>query len=340
MSKFAPTRESHTNTKKVAPIKLRLATAVEDLINQQRQRRFAIVSQSRCDRSIDSFVARCLGHEAADNYNDEKTADRKAKFLEAGRVRKLVEKGGDMAKVPEKARPCIFMIQASAQSRETWDVIRKGAEGRMRELAKMLPVYEFAESVAGFGDLALGVIIAESGNLNDYSSVAKLWKRLGLAVISGERQQKKTDKDLALQHGYNPKRRAEVWAFCSDSMFRHQWAGADSTGRKALLAIPKAVKYCENNNIDISKLKGDDLKVVADKFEVEIQGRAAGPYGEVYAKRRAATADRGWTPAHSHADGRRIMTKAIIRDLWRVWRGMPPRYAKPAEETELAEAAD
>lgn len=47
--------------------------------------------------------------------------------------------------------------------------------------------------------------------------------------------------------------------------------------------------------------------------------KAASPYRPVYDDRRAHTADTHpeWTAAHSHNDGLRIVSKAILRDLWR-----------------------
>jgi hypothetical protein len=46
-------------------------------------------------------------------------------------------------------------------------------------------------------------------------------------------------------------------------------------------------------------------------------------YGEVYAKRRAHTAvtHPDWTKGHSDMDGRRIMVKKFLSDLWSEWRG-------------------
>ena len=39
-----------------------------------------------------------------------------------------------------------------------------------------------------------------------------------------------------------------------------------------------------------------------------------------------AASDRDkWTKGRCHNDARRIMSKALLRDLWRVWRGLPPR---------------
>ncbi len=52
------------------------------------------------------------------------------------------------------------------------------------------------------------------------------------------------------------------------------------------------------------------------------QSVVAGPYRARYDARRARTAELhpDWTKAHSHADGLRVMTKYLLRDLWQEWR--------------------
>jgi hypothetical protein len=51
--------------------------------------------------------------------------------------------------------------------------------------------------------------------------------------------------------------------------------------------------------------------------------KAKNKYGEVYTKRRAHTAvtHPDWTKGHSDMDGRRIMVKKFLSDLWSEWRG-------------------
>lgn len=48
-------------------------------------------------------------------------------------------------------------------------------------------------------------------------------------------------------------------------------------------------------------------------------------YRDVYDHAKAGFADRASSPAHAHAHAMRVMTKALVLDLWRVWHGMPPR---------------
>src|SRR5262249_25534991 len=50
-------------------------------------------------------------------------------------------------------------------------------------------------------------------------------------------------------------------------------------------------------------------------------GEPNGPYGEIYAARRAHTAisHPDWTPGHAQDDALRVMMKAYLRDLWIEW---------------------
>jgi hypothetical protein len=270
----------------------------------QKVRLFCIISQSRIDRSMQSAIARAIGYdpEAAES-------DRKAVFKKASAIIKAVEKGESFDRLPvgdprsEMLWSLLPLIPISAQSRIIWDEKRETVEKEMRKLSQTLPVFEWVrENAKGIGDLGLARIIGEAPLIGVYVTHEKLWKRLGLAVISGERQQKKTDKDGALIHGYAPRRRAEAWSVCSDSMFRQQWRG-----------------------------KNPD--------DPEGQGYAIGPYGAVYAARKAHTLSkiaeteelpftdrRKWTKKRCDADARRVMTKEFLRDLWRVWHGQEARH--------------
>lgn len=52
------------------------------------------------------------------------------------------------------------------------------------------------------------------------------------------------------------------------------------------------------------------------------QSMSAGPYREAYDRRRAhvAEAHPDWTKGHAHADALRVMTKRVLRDLWKEFR--------------------
>lgn len=211
------------------------AATIRSLVELQRQRCFCIKSQSRCDRSAEAFVARYLGYRA-----DMPEAERAKIWKQVSAFRKKVERDGGLSEADaaegEEGRSdvdnlptpaifaCIPIILNSATARASWDTHRANVEKQMRKLARSLPVLPWVESVPGFGDLGLAIIIGEAGDLSSYATKERVWKRLGLAVIAGERQQRKRDPEEAAAHGYNPRRRAEIWTL-ADSLFRHQWRG-------------------------------------------------------------------------------------------------------------------
>lgn len=284
------------------------------LAELQKVRIFCIVSQSRIDRSMESALARCLGYDS----NSEET-DRKAVFKAAGDVRRAVEAGKEcpvwfLSDDPRHHMLSMFvpLIPISAQSREVWDANRLNVEKEMRKLAVTLPICEWVKTHAkGVGELGLARLIGEAPLIGVYATHQRLWKRMGLAVIGEERQQRKGNAEEALIHGYAPRRRAEVWSVCSDTMFRQQWRGA-----------------------------GGDPEAV---------GAPIGAYGEVYRSRKEYTVQkiaetealtfsdkRKWTKKRCDSDARRIMSKEFLRDLWRVWHGMDALHPALWAEKKIA----
>lgn len=72
----------------------------------------------------------------------------------------------------------------------------------------------FAEGVRGFGAVSLAGIVGEAGDLSNYATKSKLWKRMGLAVIDGVRQgglTKGASAEQWIAHGYSPIRRARMF---------------------------------------------------------------------------------------------------------------------------------
>ena len=73
---------------------------------------------------------------------------------------------------------------------------------------RKLPIAPWVKEYAkGAGEFNTSLILAEAGNLYNYPTVAKLWKRMGLAVIDGRAQRKCANKELAEKHGFSPYRR-------------------------------------------------------------------------------------------------------------------------------------
>lgn len=166
---------------------------------------------------------------------------------------------------------------------------RHAIELDIARAARKLPVAQWVEGVRGFGEKTLGVIIGETGNLSNYATPDKVWKRLGLAPHEGKaystwRRQGGLTAEEWMRAGYAPARLAQVFACLSDPLSKAQ-----------------------------IRAKG--------KSE-GIHGDPAGPYGEVYVRRQFRTDEThsDWTPAHKRADALRVMTKKAISDLWSEWR--------------------
>lgn len=286
------------------------SATITQIASLQKIRKFCIKSQSRANRSMESLIASTIGFRL-----DGDEADIKAIFKQAKRIREAVEKGdADKIRVEYSGNPILLsflpLILPNAQSRVIWDDERKRAERQMEVLVKSLPIWSWAVGVRGLGLVSLGVIIGEAGiPIGEYRTISGLWKRMGLAVINGQRQRKVSGAG-ALEQGYSPTRRAEIWAMCSDTMFRAQWRG------------------------DRDENGGDPKK---SGLPVATAAHPIGPYGEVYAKRRLQTAARmeatadlpltdpeKWSGGRCRNDARRIMTKALLADLWIEWRRLSP----------------
>lgn len=170
--------------------------------------------------------------------------------------------------------------------RDLIETSRKQVEKRLTEIAKQLPTADFIEGVRGVSWLSLAGIVGEAGNLSKYGNVAKLWKRMGLAVINGGRQRKVTGDD-ALLHGYSPTRRSLMWTI-GDCIVK---AGG-----------PYREIYDKRKAYEIAKAKEHGLTVC--------------PAAKIPKK----DADKYRSDGHIHNRAKRYMEKRLLRDLWRAWR--------------------
>ena len=179
---------------------------------------------------------------------------------------------------------------------------RHGIEAAMKKEVLKFPVAAWQKTVNGFGELGLAVLIAECGNLSYYDSADKVWKRMGLAPFNGKacstwrkgylRNAPPLTAEEWGQASYCPRRRAEAHAVIADPLLRAQWRG---------------------------QKKGS-----------EVAAHPIGHYGVVYGREKAKAMKKGeddpaWTKLRADIHARRVMTKRLVRDVWRVWNGMEPQ---------------
>ena len=284
-------------------------SSIAALMEMQTMRRHCIRSQSRCDRSIEALIARSFGY-----HTGLPPDERKKLFAVARSLRLIVEangKNGRPTSDPRIPNQIVNMIETNSVARSQWDRMRANIEAEMIARARQLEIWPWVKTVRGVAELGLAVIVAEAGDIPRYSGPAKLWKRLGLACIDGIRQGR-VPPDLSRdqrseewkRRGYNPSRRAEVWAFLDDVMFRAQWRGDRDEDGKSPAKTHKPIAT---------------------------PAHPIGPYGEVYGERKAWNLARGLGPKHADNEARRFMAKRFVRDFWIAWRGLEIKRLPPAE---------
>lgn len=176
-----------------------ITSAVDRIRYWHRQRVFAMEQRKRIDLSLGAFLRLMLGWS-----KDKPEAERK----------KIAARAAALIKDSDSDE-WGAVIGASLMARKPFDKIEARCVKEMTLLAERLPAWPmFGESVRGFGPLSLAIIIAEAGNLSNYATPSKLWKRMGLAVMGGIRQgglSKNASAETWIAHGYNRKRRSRMW---------------------------------------------------------------------------------------------------------------------------------
>ena len=262
----------------------------------QRQRKAHIRAKNREGNASGAMVRTALGWTLELPEKEREAIEKRASKI----VKDIFD--GELSRVPDGLEDIASSVEVFRDAMAPHEKRIAIIEREMVRLARELPVYPFARSVVGFGDKALAVVIGETGDLNLYPHFRHVWKRLGLAPFEGRAGSTwKLTGGMPeggwATLGYSPRRRAEIYSMVGDPMGRLQWEAAKKSGTEF--------------------------------------GRATGRYGEIYVARRERTKvshpagtpaqckidPLRWTKAHSHMDGLRIMTKALISDLWSEWRG-------------------
>jgi hypothetical protein len=251
----------------------------------QVRRKFCIKAATKLRNSVGALARRALGWSLELSEAERKKIEARASTITATAIAGK-EQSAANREVFEVIAPELVVVRLALEPLETR---RNEIELQMKKLTRKLPAYDFMQGVAGFGELGLAVLVGESGDLSNYSGVRKLWKRLGLAPYEGKacstwRMKGGLTADEWTTLGYKPTRLAEIYSCVTEPMAKHQ--------------------------IESAK-----------KSETEF-GKPAGKYGEIYVKRREQLAGvEGMTRGHAQKDALRIMTKALVFDLWRAWNG-------------------
>jgi hypothetical protein len=240
------------------------------------QRCFAMEQRKRANLSLLSFLRLQLGWRKDLPKAERDVIANRAKAIASG-------DDGDHAYAQ--------IVHAGKATREPWDKIEAQSTREMKRLAKRLPVWaEFGQTVNGFGELGLAIIVGEAGNLSNYPDKGKLWKRLGLALVDGVRQGGLTKSAPAaewIKHGYSAQRRSRIWT------------------------LGDALKKCAGPYRDVYL-----ARKAYERERAEAEGLTVCESAKIPAKRK----DEFMSLGHIDRRGQRYMEKRLIRDLWNVWR--------------------
>ncbi len=203
---------------------------------------------------------------------------------QAERLWKAITTGTDHP-LAATAAQAIAPLRAASEPLEE---ARHRYELELGRLGKRLPIAYMADRIKGINHGTLARIVAEVGDFTAYDKgVSGIWKRAGLAVIDGERQRKKADKDAAIRHGYSPERHAVFWNV-SQALLKAQGTG-EAAGpyrrvydrRKehelaravpAYIAHARATRYMVKRLLrdlwrewrDLAKARVPDIKIAAE----------------------------------------------------------------------------
>jgi len=202
----------------------------------------------------------------------------------AERLWKAITTGTDHP-LAATAAQAIAPLRAASEPLEE---ARHRDELEIGRLGKRLPIAHMADRIKGINHGTLARIVAEVGDFTAYDKgVSGIWKRAGLAVIDGERQRKKADKETAIRHGYSPERHAVFWNV-SQALLKAQGTG-EAAGpyrrvydrRKehelaravpAYIAHARATRYMVKRLLrdiwrewrDLAKARAPDIKIAAE----------------------------------------------------------------------------
>lgn len=298
-----------------------LANALAEIRAWHRKRVFMMEQRKRSDLALGAYLRVELGW-SKDLPKSERDAiaSEASEMMAAGerQVRKemKIAAGKKPRAVKEKTidfHDQIEVIKGAIQGRIHFSMIEEGAAEKMDELGRSLPIWSwFSDSVFKSSAVSLAVILAETGDLSCYAGPAKLWKRMGLAVMNGTRQgglRKTAGAQEWIEHGYSARRRAIMFVI-GDVLVKQKGPYRDL--------------YLQRKEIERAKAQSAGLTIA--------------PAAKIPEKRKHEFMSDG----HIHRRAQRYMEKRLLRDLWQAWRQthgrLQPKVPVSAAATSSAQA--
>lgn len=282
------------DTQRCGAVALDTAAIIDQIRAWHRNRVFVMDKRKRDDLSLGSWLRSQLGWSRNIPKSEAEEISKRARdIISLGeKIVKAQNAGKTLPTVEDPAFAHLGdFVLAMIRAREPVDVQESKAEKQMERLAALLPVWPlFGQPIKGFGVRSLAVIVAEAGDISNYANPAKLWKRMGLAVMDGVRQgglRKTASSEEWIAHGYNAKRRSFMFVI-GDVLIKNQ-----NEYREVYLARKEF-----------------------ERRKAEAAGLTVAPSAKIPAKRKHEFMSDG----HIHRRAQRYMEKRLLKNLWRAWR--------------------
>jgi hypothetical protein len=276
------------------------------------RRKDLIRARTGLTNRIRAITRRLASVNGKDDKKGLKRADDLYKAMSALRRSKPHDKDGE-SRETDIAIAALVRCLPFLVARDTLDEFVVDVEREMIKIARQLPVYAWVKTVKGFGEKNLACLVAETGDLSNYANPSKVWKRMGLAVIRGERQRKTTDADLAIEMGYSPERRAIVFVL-GDCLIKGQGRDKDAGPYRKAYDEYKARKTSEMVPVCMGCKGTGKVKKKKKLVKCSNCNGTGGP------------APWGCCKNHRAVAAQRYMEKRVLRDLWRAWRAQPQEH--------------
>ena len=282
-----------------------------ELTKAHRTNQFAMEARKRADLSLGALLRTQLGWTLAKPAEERKAiAEQAADLIATGEKllkweERLAKKPDSKAKPPEGLSEPVFqewqqVIMAALRGRLPMSMLEDDAAARMDEMAEQLPVAGWWKENVFSGSLtSLARITAEVGDFTKYPTIAKVWKRMGLAVMGDVRQgglAKGAKAEAWISHGYSPKRRAIMYVIGGSLIKQNEHYHGIYLAEK-----------------ERQRAKAED------------EGLIVAPSATIPDKRKAEFRSDG----HVHKRAQRYMEKRLLRDLWVAWQAEAKVAVKP-----------
>jgi len=185
----------------------------------------------------------------------------------------------------------------------------------MAVLVNGTAIGDFMQDTRGLG-IAVPFLVGLLPPMEDFDNVAKVWKYIGLHVENGKAPRRKAGEFS----GWNAELKSIALIYIGEPAFKARGPYADvyyrRRSRMEEIHPEQWVDGCEF----CVEAKAKNKKAGKEKYECT-------DVGGIH-----------WKRAHLYADARRVMTKAIIADIWAVSNGKQPRFGQNRGAAQMGSA--